>query len=212
MTVRDLAAPVIAVLVLGTGAQGAWDVGGSFGTLSTGEAIGRGEVSVFTGLSHGDALTAFGGLRYGIADNLDGRLKIGLRDEGGTDAELVAGIDLMYQGLRRDTYGGDPIDLGFGGMAELWNSEAYDIWQLGGFAVGSYPYRLGNQMILTPYARLNVRTERISPEGDAAVTRELELGFNGGGRLDVTRSFSVYGEFQIDGNDGVFIGAEFFLR
>ncbi len=200
-------------LVMGVGtAQAAWNVGGSFGTLSTGETIGRGEVSVIAGLGLGDASTAFGALRYGVADNLDGRVKLGLRDEGGTDAETVFGVDLMFQVLTRDVRGGDPINLAFGGMAEVWNSEAHDIWQIGGFTVGSYPVRLGNGMTLAPYGRLNVRVEDISDDATADDSSELELGFNGGARLDVTRSFSVYGEFQIDGNDGIFLGAEFFLR
>lgn len=210
---EKILAAIALMTVLGVpAAEAAWNVGGSFGTLSTGEAIGRGEVSILAGLGVGDATTAFGSLRYGVGDRIDGRIKLGLRDEGGTDAELIFGADLMFQVLTREVRGGDPLNLSFGGMTEVWNSEAYDIWQIGGFTVGSYPFRLGNGMGLSPYGRLNVRVEDISDDAVRGDSSELELGFNGGARLDVTRSLQVYAEFQIDGNDGLFLGAEFLVH
>jgi hypothetical protein len=38
---------------------------------------------------------------------------------------------------------------------------------------------------------------------------DIKFGLNGGVAWDLTRLMRLYGEFQLDGNDGVFFGIEF---
>ncbi|MFQ5499995.1 MAG: hypothetical protein ACE5FH_10020 [Candidatus Zixiibacteriota bacterium] len=37
----------------------------------------------------------------------------------------------------------------------------------------------------------------------------LEFGLNGGVAWNVSRNLTLFGEFQLDGNDGIFFGLDF---
>lgn len=197
------------VVLFGADAKAISAWGSGFGTLTTAQGIGGGRASFQGGLGVADATTVFGTLRYGFSDYLDGRIKLGLRDDNFYDATLLIGVDMTYQLWAVGPQTQDPFDLAFGGMFEYFGPGDVDVWELGAYALGSYPFLLRNGMTISPYGRLNIRLEDYS--GDRFSDSELEFGFNGGAKLQINEAMGVYGEFQLDGNDGVFLGIEFLL-
>ncbi len=203
-------------LLAGTHAVAKNAVGSAFGTVSTAHGIGMGNASFQGVIGIADATTVSGAFRYGFSDYLDGRLKLGLYD-GDEDAEIVFGADMTFQVWTVSQQSRNPIELAFGGMFEFVSPGDATIWQLGGYSIGSYPFLLNNGMTLSPYGRLNIRVENYSidyPDDfplDDADDSELEFGFNGGAMLRINETINAYGEFQIDGNDGVFFGIEFLV-
>lgn len=212
---------LVAVLSAGN-VWGARDVGGTFGAFQTARGIGMGDASFIGALGIADATSAFGMVRYGLADYLEGRLKLGIRDGGAYDATIAIGADVTYQWWSDGPATTHPIDLAFGGMIEYFSIEYNDpglpvmydesIFQVGGYAVGSYPFLLENGMTISPYGRFNLRIEDINPDDPQFDhTTELEFGFNAGAKLEINQTLSAYGEVQLDGNDGVFLGLDFIL-
>jgi hypothetical protein len=49
----------------------------------------------------------------------------------------------------------------------------------------------------------------IDNDGPADSQSNLEVGLNAGVHWQVNSSIGFFGEFQIDGNDGLFLGIEF---
>jgi len=183
-------------------------VGLASGNLTTANACGFG-VGYFGGiLGLGDNMTSFiGSLNYGFSQYTEGRAKFGIVDGDGTDATIFLGADLKYQLLdRNDPNQNATFDLALGGFFEWEDFDPFSVLQLGGNVIGSIPYRFPGGQRLIPYSRVNIRLERLSAGGNSDTN--LELGLNLGAKFEMSTEMSFYGELQIDGNTGLFLGTE----
>jgi len=196
-------------LCAATTAQAA--AGSAFGALATADPVGQGKAELGFGLGLADATSFIGSLNYGMSEDINGRLKLALYDGDGDDTEFVLGADVQWQFLSTDQGRRRPFDLAGGGLFEYLSSDGVSILQLGAFVTGSHVFRLQSGTSLTPYARLNARMESFSwdlpptANGDDSESN-LEVGLNGGVKWRLTETVSLFGEFQLDGNDGVFFG------
>ncbi|MCB2202114.1 hypothetical protein KQH51_04735 [bacterium] len=189
--------------------------GSSFGNLTTARPVGAAKANIAGGVGIADATSFFGAVTYGLSTYMDGRLKLGLVDGDGTDTEFTFGADIKWQMWDYAPGGKYPFDMAIGGLFEYVSSgnAGYDVslMQIGGFALGSYPIALKSGGSLSPYGRLNIRVERASidtPFGDDSESN-LKFGFHGGVAWAPSPTTTLYGEFQLDGNDGVFFGIDF---
>lgn len=217
------------LLALLVTASVAWadNAGTMFGALSTAQASGKGQTTL-SGIVGVTDVTSFGGsLTYGLSDRTDFRVKLGVADETYWNTAVLVGADLQWQlwdqtsmepGAARH-----PMDLAVGGFMEWsnWNADQQgtfiDSEQLleAGFQVtGSHTYAMNNGTSWTPYARTNLRYEHISlnfAPGTIGNTSDghMALGLNGGVAWGVSQRVSLYGELQIDGNDGLLLGMNY---
>jgi hypothetical protein len=120
-----------------------------------------------------------------------------------------------------------PFDLAIGPFVEWFKvdagtsslSSSIAATQLGVMVVGSYPVQLKGGSSIAPYGRLNVRNEWVSfsanPLGLGTVSgsdSQLAVGVNGGLSWRPRASaVALFGEIQIDGNNGVFFGLDYML-
>ncbi len=196
--------------------------GSAFGNLQTARTLNMGEGEFGGAVGIADATSVFGSFTYGVAQDVDFRFKAGLIDAGGnSDARFTFGTDFKYQlwrvtpttqGQTRSKY---PFDLALGGMFEY----VKDIWQIGGFATGSYPFALQNGMTISPYGRLNVRLQNYhydvynpaTSRYEGNTESDIKFGLNGGVSLKMTETVTAFGELQLDGNDGLFLGLNFLV-
>ncbi|UCC43264.1 MAG: hypothetical protein JSU65_08945 [Candidatus Zixiibacteriota bacterium] len=186
-------------------ADGAW--GSSFGTLWTARSLGQGGGDMGVGLGLGDNSTSFtGSFAYGLTQFTDVRFKLGLVDPDGGDTEFSLGADFKWQFWNFGPTTTNPFDFAVGGTFEFVDYDWLSVLQLGGFLVGSYPAALSNNTTLSPYGRFGVRLESVSNGGSDS---DLELGLSGGVEWQVTPTVALFGEFQLDGNDGLFFGIDF---
>lgn len=195
--------------------------GSAFGNLQTAQPVGAGNGNFSGGVGIADATSFFGTFTYGLSTYTDGRLKLGLIDADGSDTKFTFGADFKWQVWDYKPNGKHPFDMAIGGLfeyASLGNSNFdFSILQLGGFALGSYPVALNSGGFISPYGRLTVRLESASwdypnrPEYDSFDDSEssLKFGFHGGVSWSPSKTTTLYGEFQLDGNDGVFFGIDF---
>lgn len=208
---------VLAVLIgfSFTGTSYAIDaVGSAFGTLATARVMGQGKANFMGAVGIADATSFFGTVTYGVSEEIDGRLKLGLIDPGsGADTKFTIGADTKWQFWRHGTETNEPLDMAFGGQFEYVGYESLSIFQIGANVIGSYPAQLSNGDMLSPYARLNIRLESISldaPAGGSDYSESnLKLGLNAGVAWQVTDATALFAEFQLDGNDGLFVGIDF---
>ncbi len=199
------------VILLAAGANSFAEsaAGSGFGNLMTARSLGQGVGNFGGGVGIADATSFFGSFTYGLSKYMDGRIKIGMYDQDPSDAEIMFGADLKWQmwGVN-DATANHPIDLAFGGLFEYLPFSGGSILQFGGYALGSHPFALSNGHILSPYGRLNLRLEKTSfdvGDGDS----NLEFGVNVGVAWQVSSTTNFFGEFQLDGNDGLFLGIDF---
>ncbi len=161
-------------------------------------------------LGTGDA-TSFGGIfTYGMSDNTDGRIKLGLIDgNGSSNTSLIFEADFKYNIISTDpSLQNGPFDMALGGFFEYNDQESSSTWSLGGQYIGSYPLKLSDGSSLSPYGRLSVRLESISLNGGSS-TSNLEVGFNGGVKWKMNKNIDMYGEIQLDNIDNLFFGIDF---
>ena len=176
-----------------------------FGSLQTATTGGMGKGNFMGSIGFGDATTFSGLYSYGLSANTDGRLKLGLIDgDIGSDANLMFGADFKYNIVSTKDLKNGPFDMAVGGLFEYYDYENGSMWMLGGQFIGSYPFVMQNQRVLTPYGRLNVRIQSIS-DADS----ELEIGFNGGVKWELSNSIDLFGEIQIDNIDNFYFGLDF---
>ena len=187
-------------------------IAGSFGiasgNIATADACGFG-IGHFGGIvGLGDKFTSFiGTLNYGFSQYTEGRVKFGFSDADGVDATILIGADLKYEYL--DYYDANrpaPFDLAFGGFFEWADYDNASLLQIGGNIIGSIPYRFNGGQRLIPYGRVNLRLERVSARGNS--DSNLELGINFGTKFELSGDLAFYGEIQVDGNTGLFLGTE----
>jgi len=189
-------------------------MGSAFGSLTTARAIGQGAGNFGFAVGFADATSFTGSFTYGLSQYTDGRLKLGLIDSDNSDAKLTLGADFKWQFWNYGPGSTHPFDFAVGGFFEFVDLDAASAFQIGGHLIGSYPIVLTRGGTLTPYGRFNARLEALSfdrpvgASGDDSDTN-LEVGLSGGVEWKMTTTVSLFGEFQIDGNDGVFLGVDF---
>lgn len=180
--------------------------GSAFGALSTAGTLGMGHGNFGLAVGMADATSFIGSFNYGLSTHTDGRIKLALYDPDGGDTELALGADFKYQIISVGGVSNGPFDMAVGGFGEYFSYGVVDVWMIGGQFIGSYPVKLEAGTTLTPYGRFNARLENIdTPFGSES---ELKFGLNGGVHWQVTADVGLFGEFQIDGNDGIFLGVE----
>jgi len=206
---KRLVAITFLVAVLFTSPAHADGAGTVFGNLQTAQSLGQGSGEFIAGVGLADATSFFGQFNYGLSQYMNGRLKLALADPGeGADTKLALGADLAWQIWDQGPQTTHPFDMSLGGLFEWVDFEAFSVIQLGGFALGSYPVALEGGTVLTPYGRIGIRWENIDFDGGDS-NSDLEFGINGGLEWQVTDATSLFGEFQFDGNDGIFLGVNF---
>lgn len=116
-----------------------------------------------------------------------------------------------------------PFDLSIGVMTEYVSVDrdaiisnvpttfSESVFQFGGFLLGSHSFVTNGGKMITPYGRFNIRLEDTNKEllGIKSSSSNIEIGLNTGVSYQFTNTMNLYGEFQIDGNDGLFIGVDF---
>ncbi|MBK7143450.1 MAG: hypothetical protein IPH75_15370 [bacterium] len=206
---------VMLVVCLVAAQATAGGVGSAFGTMTTASAMGQGKANFGAGVGIADATTVFGTLEYGLSRYTDGRLKLGLYDAD-DDLKFTIGADLKWQFWDMNQGRREPFDMAFGGFFEYLSVENFSIFQVGAMAIGSYPIALNNGGTLSPYAKLNVRLESLSwddaPAGYDDSESDIRFGLNGGVCWQATSVIGLFGEFQLDGNDGIFLGLNFNIQ
>jgi hypothetical protein len=231
---RKFMAPLAGLILLYSAAQ-AENVGSSFGALMTAQSLAQGRTAFGGRLGVAEATSLVGTLGYGFSRNADGRVKLGIVGDDLSESELVLGADTKWQVWRayavdakgqsaRTTH---PFDLALGPFVEWFKADygtglmtgSSTVTELGVQVVGSYPVVLKSGGSLSPYARLNAHNEWLSVEASdglggtvSASDSQIALGFNGGVSWRPRASaVALYGEVQIDGNNGVFFGLDYLL-
>ncbi len=192
---------VLAISPVGVLADGAGSV---FGGMATGQSYGQGigVMGIAGGIADADGISGWFG--YGMSKYVDGRLKLGFFDAG-DKTHLAVGGDFKWQFWSVAEGSHYPMDMAIGGFLEYLDGDGGSVTEIGSHLVGSYPFRLTNGSTLSPYGRINVRLEHIS----VADKSDIRFGLNGGAAWAVNHNLKFFGEFQVDGNDGVFFGVEF---
>jgi len=212
MKVKCSAAIVMIMLVfMFSSANGRSSGGLAMGNLTTADAcgFGLGYIGGHIGIAD-EGTSVFGNLTYGFSDYTEGRLKLGFFDPDYPDADpkIMFGADFKYEFLDYyDRNRQNPFDLAFGGFLEFVDYEGGSLLQLGGNAIISIPYRFSSGRRIIPYGRINLRLERASFGDDS--DSDFFAGLNGGAKFEASEEFNIYGEFQLDGNAGLFFGVEF---
>jgi hypothetical protein len=188
--------------------------GSAFGNFATATTLGQGKGAFGVGVGIADATSVVGWFNYGLSTYIDGRLKLGLIDN--SETEVTFGADFKYQFWSATGTVPNPLDMAVGGFFEFVDYGPLSVLQVGGDLKGSYPFTLSNNTVLSPYGRFQIRLENASWDAEwvgpglgSDSESELEFGVNGGVSWQLTRNITAYGEFQIDGNDGVFLGIDF---
>jgi len=209
---KKIVIAVAAVCLVSASVQ-AEAVGSMFGNLSSARTIGQGRGNFGGGVGIADATSVFGRFTYGTSQYSELRLKLGIVDDEGIDAELGLGADFQYHFMevQRDSQGRvtTPLDMAGGALFEWVDLGPVSVLQLGAFITASHPFAMQNGSTLSPYGRLNVRIESVSYDGPLDNQTDLRFGFHGGVKWAVTNLIDLYGEFQLDGNDGLFLGIDF---
>lgn len=190
----------IGLTTIGTSTPVSASGGSAFGSGWTANVIpqGQGQLGGFIGLADFDA---FGGsFTYGLSDWANGRVKLSFVDVG--DLKLAFGADFQWQFLSVEaSKGSDPFDCAVGGLLEIFDANGA-VTQFGGFVNGSYPFALKKGTI-SPYARVDGRI--VSFDGGS----DLDFGLHAGAEWALPKFGDFWVEFQLDGNDGIFLGVDF---
>jgi len=210
---------LMVVALAGTNAMAG--AGSVFGTQATAVAIGHRAGYFGLGLGVADLTSVVGTFDYGLSKYTTGRLKLGFADDGAqSDLQLSMGAEMRWQIWQVGGINKRPIDLAIGPMIEYFKFDegsattrnSLSIFQFGGFLLGSHSFAVSGGQLMTPYAKLNVRIEDAHLKtytGINVSNSDLKVGLGTGVAYQLTNTINLYGEFQVDGNNGLFIGADF---
>ena len=204
----------VLLLLIATSAYSG-SVGSSFGTLTTAKTMSMGKGAFSVGAGIADYTSVLGSFTYGLSTYTDGRIKFALVDPGKQDDDihLAFGADFKYHFMsvskNKNLQNNNPFDLAFGGMFEYLDVGGSSVMQVGARLIASYPFVMNNGKTLTTYGAFNSRLESISFENGTDSDSNIEFGFNFGIDWQMTKSMSFLAEFQLDGNDGLFLGLDF---
>ncbi len=192
--------------------------------------LGLADITSFVGtFDYGMSKFTTGRMKLGFADanNSDMAISLGgeIRWQVWSVANSMAGkgnknrkADLTRKANQK------PFDLSIGVMTEYLSIErdavisnvpttiSESVFQFGGFLLASQSFVTKSGKLITPYGRLNVRLEdtKSKPAGGISDSNsDIEIGFNTGVSYQFTNTMNIYGEFQMDGNNGLFIGVDF---
>ena len=227
----------VAMLALALSAQPVAAAGGSvFGTQSTAVALGQGNANGAITLGLADITSFVGTFDYGMSKFTTVRMKLGFADAGNSDLAISLGGEIRWQvwsvansmaGKGNKNRKADltrkanqkPFDLSIGVMTEYLSIDtkigittySSSVFQFGGFLLGSHSFVTNGGKMITPYGRFSVRYEDTNSEdiNGKFSNSDIEIGFNTGVSYQFTNTMNIYGEFQMDGNDGLFIGVDF---
>jgi len=208
---RIIALTFIAFLLVAVQSQARTAFGSSFGTFATASSQGMGHGEFGFGIGLGDNATSFiGTFSYGLSKYTDGRIKLALVDpDGPGDTKFAVGADVKWQFWNVSSNTTNPFDFAIGGLLEYTDYDGPTVFEVGGFLLASYPISMTNRTVLTPYGRFNARLERIDYPGTILGNNSdsnLEIGLSGGVEWTMTSTVKLFGELQLDGNDGLFFG------
>lgn len=211
---RKMLGATLALLIIAAPQAYSDDTFGSvFGTLATAHSMGQGVGDFGFAVGIADATSIIGSFSYGMSQYTDGRAKIALVDADNADTKIAFGADFKWQFWSFGTgETSDPFDMALGGMFEYVDVGPVSAFQVGGQWLASYPVLLKNNRTLSPYGRFNIRLESASFDngvGGDDSSSNIRFGLNGGVAFELTDELTLFGEFQIDGNDGVFFGLDF---
>ncbi len=200
---------VAALILTGGSANSKNAFGSALGNLATARSMGQGAGDFGFGMGLADGTSFVGGFAYGLSQYSDGRIRIGLTDsEGDDNAKIVFGADYKWQFWSFGPETTHPFDFAVGGFLEYVDYSSTSILQLGMQLHASYPIALDNGRAISPYGRFNARVEKLGYDADASKSN-LHVGLNAGVKWEMTSSVDLYAEFQLDGNDGLFLGIDF---
>jgi len=186
--------------------------GPASGFLNTADAVGAGVGLIGGSVGFGDdAAAVYGSFTYGIADYTDIRFKLGFADLDAPDSdlELLLGFDFKYELLDySDTLQNNPLDFALGAFIEYVDYEGFPILELGGNIIGSIPYQFDNGYRIVPYACLNIRMERVDYDAADESDTDIQGGLNLGTKFELSDDLNLFGEFQLDGNTGIYLGLD----
>jgi len=206
---RKMASCIVLAAVIGLAGLVSADggMGSTFGCLTTASSLGQGRGNFGGGVGLADATSAFGTFSYGLSRYTDGRLHLGIYDaDFGTKVSF--GADFKWQFMSAGQGQGQPLDMGLGGLLEYIDAGGGSVLEVGAQIIGSHPYAISGGSTLTPYGRLNIRVESASASGHGSHS-DLRFGLNGGVAWEATKTITLFGEVQFDGNDGLFLGVDF---
>ena len=227
-----------AMLALAFSAQPVLAAGGSvFGTQSTAVALGQGNANGGITLGLADITSFVGTFDDGMSKFTTFRMKLGFADAGNSDLAITLGAEVRWQVWSiAPTYSGKgkkagkrhsstkatqkPFDLSIGVMTEylsidkktnLLTSSSLSVFQFGGFLLGSHSFVTNGGKMITPYGRFSVRYEDTNFDDLSGKNSNsnIEIGLSTGVSYQFTNTMNIYGEIQMDGNDGLFIGVDF---
>jgi hypothetical protein len=230
---RILVLTMLAVLVAAPLAS-ADNFGSTFGYMATARATGQGQTTIAGTVGFADNTAFVAGVTYGLTDKADGRIRVGLADYDGFDTALAVGGDMRWQLWNEDHMGTPstgmkqkPFDMSLGGFFEWTSLDAQvqgtslmsmSVFQIGAAMSGSHTIQFSNGGTLAPYGRVNLRYEHMNAElGGGTVfavdvsDSHLAMGLNGGVAWGPSRNILLFGELQVDGNDGIFFGIDYSL-
>lgn len=175
-----------------------------------------------------DAFAVVGSFRYGFSEYAEGRLRFGFIDQDGpkTDPHIILGVDAKYMLWKFRATGPEPssegrtyqnpIDLSLGFGMEYAVLEWSDVLGIGGSVIASRPFPVGARSSIEPFARLNLRYERVEYDDyffnnewlQKDSESDFEVGFNIGGLFSVTDLVDFTAEFQIDEQIAFMLGID----
>ncbi len=197
----------LAAIICCSSAFAGGSIGSAFGTFGTAHSLGMGNGNALVGVGIGDDRNILlGRVNYGLSRFTDGSIKLALVDPDGqgSSTRIAIGADFKYQFMVMDDVTRSAFEMAAGGMFEYYDLEGGSAHLIGANLLGSYPFVLDNGKLLSPYGRFGARIEKRSYSDS-----NLEFGLNLGVAWEVTKTVNLYGEFQLDGNDAIFLGAEF---
>ena len=227
----------VAMLALALSAQPVAAAGGSvFGTQSTAVALGQGNANGAITLGLADITSFVGTFDYGMSKFTTVRMKLGFADAGNSDLAISLGGEIRWQvwsvansmaGKGNKNRKADltrkanqkPFDLSIGVMTEYLSIDtkigittySSSVFQFGGFLLGSHSFVTNGGKMITPYGRFNVRYEDTNFDDLSGKNSNsnIEIGLSTGVSYQFTNTMNIYGELQMDGNDGLFVGIDF---
>ncbi len=207
MRQRVFVSAIIVVLSLVPSLSMGGGFGSVYGGLATAQSygLGKGTLGISAGIA--DANSIGGWFGYGMSKYVDGRFKVALFDAG-SETKLAFGGDFKWQFWSMKEGTRYPFDMAVGGFVEYDDRGPGSIFQIGSHLIGSYPFALNNRSTLSPYGRLSVRLERDAKD-NLGSNSDIRFGLNGGAVWELTPAMRLFGELQLDGNNGLFLGLEF---
>ncbi len=188
------------------------------GQLNTAKTFDPGEYNLGAYLGvYEDAISTFGQFRLGITDRLDFGFKMGILDFQTTgehdNTGPILGGDFKYSVLETEI--GDPFDLSLGMVWEYSSVDHLKRFGIGGNFIISKGFNLESGNILSPYGRLNIRSEKLTIENSSGnkdrSETELEIGATVGAVLQARGGWHFVGELHLDEYYGFLMGLSYYI-